>query len=104
MRPKDFAHIVPFDDDLEKLPDWADRMTAKMSRAHPKLTAMLTWAERCKDCITEEAEQAASEQGVDVTSFSAAIFDVLIERTCPRLSDKRRNAGSGPADWSSGGF
>ena len=94
-KSKDFAHITVFDGDLGRFPDWADRMSAKMSRALPRLASMLAWAERRTDTITEEVELEVAEAGLDVVGISGAIFDILMERTGPRLFDKRRNAGQG---------
>ena len=95
VKSKDFAHIVVFDGDLGRFPDWADRMSAKMSRAHPRLAAILAWAERQTEVITEDVELKSAEPGLDIVSISGAVFDILMERTGPRLFDKRRNAGHG---------
>ena len=95
LKTKDFTGIQAFDGDLTRFADWADRMSAKMSRGHPQLAAMLAWAERQEDPISLAVEQGAVEPGVDVVGISGAVFDVLMERTGSRLFDKRRNAGSG---------
>ena len=95
LKSKDFTGIQAFDGDLTRFADWADRMSAKMSRGHPQLAAMLAWAERQEDPISLAVEQGAVEPGVDVVGISGAVFDVLMERTGSRLFDKRRNAGSG---------
>ena len=95
LKTKDFAGIQTFDGDLNRFADWADRMSAKLSRAHPQLASMLAWAERQVDPISLTVEQEVTEPGADVVGISGAIFDVLMERTGPRLFDKRRNAGNG---------
>ena len=95
LRPKDFAHIVAFDGDLNRFPDWADRMMAKLVRAHPKVASILDWTEKQVTVITEQVEQAASDTSPNVTFISNAVYDILMERTGPRLFDKRRNAGTG---------
>ena len=95
LKSKDFAGVQAFDGDLSRFPDWVDRMTAKLGRAHPRLLAALTWAEAQSDPITEAVEQRMNEPGVDVVNLSLAVFDILMERTGPRLFDKRRNAGPG---------
>jgi hypothetical protein len=95
IKSKDFAQIGTFDGDLNRFADWADRMSAKMNRAHPRLAAMLIWAERQPDQITMEIELNSAEQGLDVVGISGAVYDVLMERTGARLFDKRRNAGAG---------
>ena len=46
FRTKDFMHITPFDDELARFPDWVDRLTAKLSKAHPRVEEVLSWAER----------------------------------------------------------
>jgi hypothetical protein len=56
---------------------------------------VLLWAERQAEPITRDKESGASNSEVDVPSLSGAIYDVLLERTGPRLFDKRRNAGVG---------
>ena len=78
VKSKDFAHIVVFDGDLGRFPDWADRMSAKMSRAHPRLTAILAWAERQTEVITEDVELKFAEPGLDIVSISGAVFDILM--------------------------
>lgn len=95
LKSKDFAQIAAFDGELGRFPDWADRMTAKFGRAHPRLAAMLSWAETQTEVITEAFEQKVAEPGVDVVGLSTAVFDVLMERTGPKIFDKRRNAGPG---------
>jgi hypothetical protein len=95
LKSKDFAHIVAFDGDLVKFPDWADRMAAKLGRAHPRLASILTWAEGRSEAITEAVEENMSEPDIDLIEISRGIFDILMERTGPRLFDKRRNAGQG---------
>ncbi len=95
LKSKDFAHIVAFDGDLVKFPDWADRMAAKLGRAHPRLASILTWAEGRSEAITEAVEESMSEPDIDLIEISRGIFDILMERTGPRLFDKRRNAGQG---------
>ena len=94
IRTKDFAHIPPFDGELSKFPDWADRVAAKLSRVHPRVAEVLAWAEKQPDTITQDRELDASTGDVDVRALSSAIFDVLLERNGPRLYDKRRNAGA----------
>ena len=95
FRTKDFMHITPFDGELARFPDWVDRVTAKLSKAHPRVEEVLLWAERQAEPITRDKESGASNSEVDVPSLSGAIYDVLLERTGPRLFDKRRNAGVG---------
>ncbi len=43
LKAKDFADIPIFDGDLGRFPDWADRMGAKLVRAHPEMAAILEW-------------------------------------------------------------
>ena len=86
---------MPFDGELVRFADFMDRMTAKLSKAHPRVEEVLEWAERQTEPILRSHEDAASIPSVDVPSFSGALYDVLLERTGPRLMDKRRNAGSG---------
>ena len=93
MKAKDFAHIAPFDGEIERFPDWADRMTAKFGRAHPRLSDLLEWAEKEGDAITESRERQV--QGIEGVNISRSVFDVLLERTGPKLFDKRRNAEQG---------
>jgi hypothetical protein len=95
LKTKDFNHITPFDGDLNKFPDWADRVSAKLERAHPRLAAVLIWAEGRMEPITEALEVQASEPDVDLVDLSRGIFDILMERTGSNLRDKRRNAGHG---------
>jgi hypothetical protein len=80
---------------VTKFPDWIDRMGSKLSRAHPSVEAMLTWAEQRPAQITlaEEQAAAAASPGTDVVGFSGAVYDVLMERTGAKLFDKRCNAG-----------
>lgn len=95
IRSKDFLQIAPFEGDLQKFPDWSDRILAKFAKAHPRMEDLLQWAERCTQPITRAEEHAKSSADFDVTAISCAVFDVLLERTGPRLFDKRRNAGAG---------
>ena len=95
LRSKDFVHIEKFDGGLTSFPDWADRMAAKFRRAHPRLAAMLEWAEQQQQRITEEMERAVDEPGLHTTRISEAVYDILMERTTVALYDKRRNAGQG---------
>ena len=95
LKSKDFIHISAFDGDLGKFPDWSDRMTAKLVRAHPRLSAILKWAESRTEAISETVEMNSPEPDVDLVEISRAVFDILMERTGPRLFDKRRNAGQG---------
>ena len=104
LKSKDFAQINVFDGDLNKFPDWADRMAAKLYRAHPRMPALLSWAESQPNPIDQDAEKALQlsetwvaypEVNLNVIEFSRATFDILMERTGSRLYDKRRNAGQG---------
>jgi hypothetical protein len=95
LKSKDFMHIDKFDGDLAKFPDWSDRMSAKFSRTHEKMSAILKWAEERDTIITERVEKDWSEDGVDLPAFSLGIYDILMERTGSKLFDKRRNAGQG---------
>lgn len=97
IKSKDFSHITVFNGDLSGFADWIDRMGSKLSRAHPSLAGMLTWAEKHPDQITlvDEQNAAAAAPSLDVVSFSGAVYDVLMERTGPKIFDKRRNAGAG---------
>ncbi len=70
-------------------------MTAKLNRAQPRMPLVLAWAEQQREPITEAVEIRVTEPGVDVQSISTALFDILMERTGPRMFDKRRNAGTG---------
>jgi hypothetical protein len=56
---------------------------------------ILAWAERQEEPISLTTEQSAAEPSIDVVGISGAVFDVLMERTGPRLYDKRRNCGNG---------
>ncbi len=67
LESEDFAHIPIFDGDLGRFPDWADRVGADLVRTHPKLAAILEWAERQGSVITEQVEQASMEPGANVT-------------------------------------
>lgn len=95
IRTKDFIHIAVFDGELAKFPDWSDRILAKLSKAHPRMEEIMRWAECQTQPITRETEASVSTPDLDASSVSRAVFDVLLERTGPRLFDKRRNAGSG---------
>ena len=70
-------------------------MTAKLSRAHPRMMEVLDWAESHNDPITENVEVAANEPGVNVPELSRALYDVLMERTGQKLYNKRHKAGQG---------
>jgi len=80
LKSKDFAHIVAFDGDLVKFPDWADRMAGKLGRAHLRLASILTWAEGRSEAITEAVEESMSEPDIDLIEISRGIFDILMER------------------------
>ena len=95
VRPKDFVGIAQFDGEINKFPDWADRMGAKIVRMHPKMAAIIAWAERQAAPITEEIEAQVSDSEIMVISLSNLLMDILTERTGPRLYDKRKNAGTG---------
>jgi hypothetical protein len=97
IKSKDFSHIDVFNGDLSRFADWIDRMGSKLSRAHPSLAGMLTWAEKHPDQITlaDEQNATAAAPSLDVVSFSGAVYDVLMERTGAKMFDKRRNAGAG---------
>jgi hypothetical protein len=43
----------------------------------------------------QQTEVANSEPGTTVPQLSNLLYDILMERTGPRLFDKRRNAGTG---------
>ncbi len=93
LKAKDFLSVQVFNGDLNSFADWADRMSSKLARGHPKLASMLLWAERREEPITLLHEQEVSEPGVDVVGISGALFDVMMERTGARMYDKRCNAG-----------
>ncbi len=69
-------------------------MMAKFVRAHPKMDSILDWVEKQVTAITEQVEHAANDASLNVTFISNAVYDILMERTGPRLFDKRRNAGT----------
>ncbi len=56
VKPKDFVQIADFDGDIVRFADWADRMGAKLTRMHPRMLAVLEWAERHPAVITEQVE------------------------------------------------
>lgn len=95
FKTKDFAHIAVFNGDLGQFPDWADRMAAKLVRAHPRMANILEWAERQANVITESVELASSDAQLNIVYISNVLYDILMERTGQRLFDKRRNAGLG---------
>jgi hypothetical protein len=95
LKAKDFLSVQVFNGDVNSFADWADRMASKLARGHPQLASMLLWAERREEPITLVHEQEVSVQGVDVVGISGALFDVMMERTGPRIYDKRCNAGKG---------
>jgi hypothetical protein len=95
LRSKDFSHIVAFNGDILKFPDWSDRMAAKFYRTHPKMTGVLKWAEEQTATISEQIEKDCSEADVDLAAISVGMYDIITDRTGPNLYDKRRNAGGG---------
>ncbi len=46
LKTKDVAHIPIFNGDFGHVPDWVDRMAAKLVQAHSKMASILAWAER----------------------------------------------------------
>lgn len=87
------VHIAPFGGKLARFPDWSDRILAKLSKAHPRLEELLSWAEPQVEPVTRANEVEMSTAGFDVAAFSCAIYDVLLERIGPRLFDKRLQSG-----------
>lgn len=95
LKSKDFTQIERYDGNFGTFPNWADRMESKLRRAHPRLGAMLRWAEGQTVPITEAMEDAADEPGLNTRNLSEGMYDILLERTGAQLYDKRRNAGAG---------
>ncbi len=61
-------------------------MGAKLTRMHPKMRAVLEWAEHHPAVITEQVEQASSEPGLNLTGLSNLLYEILMERTGSRAA------------------
>lgn len=95
FRMTEFTSAALFAGDLYRFADRAGQVPAKVARIHPVCCSLLQWAEAQPDPITEYIERGATGFGVDMSHVSTAFFDLLLERTGPRLNDERKNAGFG---------
>ena len=95
LKEKDFNSIDKFDGNMDKFPDWSDRISSKLRRAHSTMGELLKWAEQQPDKITVEVEENMSTSDLHVPTASTAIFDILLSKTTSVLFDKRKNAGEG---------